>query len=73
MSSKQQIFMQGIPVTSPYYDRLRSLKIDMDFVPYNAPEYHHLKRQIKELELRARKRMALELFFDGKRNNMNFD
>lgn len=58
MSSKQ-ILMPGIPVASPYYDRLRSLNIELDFVPYNSPEYHHLKKQIEELEYRALRRMDL--------------
>lgn len=59
-TSSKQIMMPGIPAASPYYDRLRSLNIEMDFVPYNSPEYHYLKKQIAELELRARKRMNLE-------------
>lgn len=47
-----------IPVSSPYYDRLRSLNMQMDFVPYGSPEYHYLDHEIAETERRAIDRMA---------------
>lgn len=50
-----------IPATSPYYDRLRSLNMQMDFVPYGSPEYHYLDRQICELTERARRRAQTDL------------
>lgn len=46
-----------IPPASPYYDRLRSLNIQLDFVPFNSPEYHYLRRQVEEMEQRARKHL----------------
>lgn len=46
-----------IPPASPYYDRLRSLNIQLDFVPFNSPEYHYLRRQVEEMERRARKHL----------------
>lgn len=54
---KQTIPFEGmrIPTASPYYDRLRSLYIQIDFAPYGSPEYHHLRRQVEEMEQRARK------------------
>ena len=55
--TKQSIEAMRIPPASPYYDRLRSLNIQMDFVPYNSPEYHYLNRQIEELERRARRHL----------------
>lgn len=42
-----------IPLASPYYDRLRSLNIQLDFAPYGSPEYHFLNRQIEEMQQRA--------------------
>lgn len=48
-----------IPPASPYYDRLRSLNIELDFVPYGSPEYHYLNRQIEELEQRALRHMEI--------------
>ena len=59
---------QGIPETSPYYDRLRSLNYEMDFAPYGSPEFHMIDRQINELTERALKRMEAE-----KTLNMNYD
>ena len=46
-----------ITPASPYYDRLRSLNIQLDFVPFNSPEYHYLRRQVEEMEQRARKHL----------------
>ena len=53
--------MAAIPVTSPYYDRLRSLNIQMDFVPYGSPEYHYLEREIAAMEQRAQQRTAANM------------
>ena len=54
---KQTIPFEDMRITpaSPYYDRLRSLNIELDFVPFNSPEYHYLRRQVEEMEQRARK------------------
>lgn len=56
---KQTIPFEDIRITpaSPYYDRLRSLNIQLDFVPFNSPEYHYLRRQVEEMEQRARKHL----------------
>ena len=56
---KQTIPFEDMRITpaSPYYDRLRSLKIQLDFVPFNSPEYHYLRRQVEEMEQRARKHL----------------
>ena len=43
-----------VPVTSPYYDQLRSLNMQMDFVPVGSPEYKYLDAKITEMERRAR-------------------
>lgn len=48
-----------IPPASPYYDRLRSLNIELDFVPFNSPEYHYLRRQVEEMEQRALRHMEI--------------
>jgi hypothetical protein len=45
-----------VPVTSPYYDQLRSLNIQMNFVPVGSPEYKYLDAKITEMERRARQR-----------------
>ncbi len=50
---------QEIPVTSPYYDRIRSLNNERDFAPYGSPEYNYLSLQIEEMEQRARHRMEI--------------
>ena len=50
-----------IPVASPYYDKLRSLNMQMDFVPYGSPEYHYLEREIAAMEQRARQRTAADV------------
>ena len=50
-----------IPVSSPYYDKLRSLNIEMDFVPYGSPEYHYLESEIVKMEQRAHERMAMTI------------
>lgn len=50
---------QEIPITSPYYDRIRSLNNELDFAPYGSPEYHYLSLQIEEMERRARRRMEI--------------
>lgn len=49
--------LRDIPVASPYYDRLRSLNCELDFVPFGSPEYRYLCEQIEEMEHRARKHM----------------
>lgn len=49
----------NIPIASPYYDRLRSLHIQMESVPYGSLEYHYLDEQIAEMERRARLRMNM--------------
>ena len=56
---KQTIPFEDMRITpaSPYYDRLRSLKIQLDFVPFNSPDYHYLRRQVEEMEQRARKHL----------------
>lgn len=54
-----QATQRSIPAASPYYDRLRSLHIELDFAPYGSPEREHLLRQVDEMELRARKRMEM--------------
>lgn len=46
-----------VPVTSPYYDRLRSLNMQLGFVPYGSPEYRFLSGEIDKLERRAADRM----------------
>ena len=58
---KQTIPFEDMRITpaSPYYDRLRSLNIELDFVPYGSPEYHYLNRQIEELEQRALRHMEI--------------
>lgn len=48
-----------ITPASPYYDRLRSLNIELDFVPFNSPEYHYLRRQVEEMEQRALRHMEI--------------
>ena len=45
-----------VPFTSPYYDQLRSLNMQMDFVPVGSPEYKYLDAKITEMERRARQR-----------------
>ena len=49
-----------VPVTSPYYDQLRSLNMQLDFAPYGSPEYHYLNSEIEKMENRARKRMEAD-------------
>ena len=49
-----------VPVTSPYYDQLRSLNMQMDFVPVGSPEFKHLNAEITELEYRAHQRMMAD-------------
>lgn len=51
--------VREIPMASPYYDRLRSLNIELDFVPFGSPEYHYLRRQVEEMESRALQHMEL--------------
>lgn len=51
--------VMDIPMASPYYDRLRSLNIELDFVPFGSPEWHYLTREIKEMERRALQHMDL--------------
>lgn len=50
-----------VPVTSPYYDQLRSLNIQMDFVPVGSPEYKYLDAKITEMERRARRRLEADM------------
>ena len=54
-----------IPATSPYYDRLRSLSMQLDFAPIGSPERDYLNRQIEELTDRAEKRMLTDLTIKG--------
>lgn len=54
-----------IPATSPYYDRLRSLSMQLDFAPIGSPERDYLNRQIAELTNRAEKRMLTDLTIKG--------
>lgn len=58
---KQTIPFEDMRITpaSPYYDRLRSLNIELDFVPFNSPEYHYLRRQVEEMEQRALRHMEI--------------
>ena len=58
---KQTIPFEDMRITpaSPYYDRLRSLNIQLDFVPFNSPEYHYLRRQVEEMEQRALRHMEI--------------
>ena len=48
--------LAGIPPTSPYYDEVQSLIIDIDFAPYGSPLYHHLNSQIAEMRRREQQR-----------------
>lgn len=50
-----------IPTSSPYYDRLRSLRIQIGVTPVGTPEYYMLNKQILELEKRARKKIARDI------------
>lgn len=50
-----------VPVTSPYYDRLRSLNMQMDFVPVGSPEYKYLDSEIAKMERRARQRREADM------------
>ena len=50
----------GIPVASPYTDRLRSLHMQQMSVAYGSLEYQYLDRQISEMERRARRRVAMD-------------
>lgn len=54
-----QTTTRSIPAASPYYDRLRSLHIELDFAPYGSPEREHLLRQVSEMERRAHERMEM--------------
>lgn len=60
-NQQQQLY---IPVSSPYYNRIRALSIELDFVPYNSPEHHYLLKQIEEMERRAiqHKQIAIKNF-----------
>lgn len=51
--------VRDIPMASPYYDRLRSLNIELDFVPFGSPEWHYLTREVEEMERRALQHMDL--------------
>jgi hypothetical protein len=57
-----------IPESSPYYDRLRALSIELDFAPFGSPEHQFLNEQIRELKHRARKRMMLTGILEKKRS-----
>lgn len=50
-----------VPVTSPYYDRLRSLNLQMDFVPVGSPEYKYLDSEIAKMERLARRKMEADM------------
>lgn len=60
MYRKPELMMFDVPVASPYYDRLRALKLQVSEEPYGSPEYNYLNRQISELSSRARKRMLAD-------------
>ena len=60
MYNKPEILMTDIPVASPYYDRLRSLNMQLDFAPRNSPEHQFLSLQIQEMKERAVKRMEAD-------------
>ena len=60
MLKKPEILMTDIPTTSPYYDKLRSLKLELDFVPYGSPEYRNLRVEIANTEKCARKKMETD-------------
>lgn len=55
---------RAVPIGSPYYDRLRSLNIELDFTPYGSPEYTYLQSQIEEMQKRAQRHMDVATFFD---------
>lgn len=57
--TKKSIEAIRISPASPYYDRLRSLNIELDFVPFGSPEWHYLAREIEEMERRALQHMDL--------------
>ena len=63
MMAAQAARRSGVEVSpaSPYYDRLRSLNMQMDFVPYGSPEYHYLEREIAAMEQRAQQRTAADV------------
>lgn len=50
-----------VPVTSPYYDRIRALKDERDFASPLSPEHKWINRQIDELTSRAMKRMKIDM------------
>ena len=47
-----------VPATSPYYDRLRSLSMQLDFCPYGSPEYGVIIAEINNVRRIAATRMA---------------
>ena len=50
-----------VPVTSPYYDQIRSLAMQMDFVPVGSPEYSRLGTRLAEMERRVRQRRETDM------------
>ena len=50
-----------VPMTSPYYDRIRALKDERDFTSPLSPEHKWINRQIDELTSHAIKRMEMNI------------
>ena len=47
-----------VPVTSPYYDRLQSLRRQLQETKPSTPEYQWIDAQIYELATRAKRRLS---------------
>ena len=56
-----------VPATSPYYDRIQSLKRQLLEAKPSTPEYQWIDAQLYELAARAKRR--LNQFVDRRRNN----
>ena len=50
-----------IPYTSPYYDKIRSLKMERDFASFGSPERQWIELQISEMTQRAQQRVAADM------------
>lgn len=50
-----------VPVTSPYYDRIRALKDERNETSPLSTERKWINRQIAELTSRAMKRMQIDM------------
>ena len=57
-----------IPITSPYYDRIRALNDQICFVSESSPDYEYLVLQIAEMEDRAMRRLYDDKRFGIKQN-----